>query len=128
MTLGATCSGCGDCCAPVVMNRGLDDLPDDGPSTPFVQEHWHEISFAEASEMKSGLIDAVRARFFRCDVFDSERRTCGDYDNRPPVCVDFPWYGKRPEPVRLQDVERCSYWADVAVEDQPVHFRAKASV
>lgn len=123
--IGAACSGCGDCCAPVVLGKGLDELPEGDESTEFARAHWHEMSFAEAVEMRPELVDGASGRFFRCDVFDTEARACSDYDNRPPVCQRFPWYGRRPKPSQLTDVSRCSYWADIAPEDVPVHIRVK---
>lgn len=35
----------------------------------------------------------VPSFYFRCRHFDPDTRRCTDYDNRPAMCRDYPWYG-----------------------------------
>jgi Fe-S-cluster containining protein len=73
-----------------------------------------------------------RQHHYTCPHFDAEARTCTDYANRPPVCRDFPWYGRPPGSRPLGAVsKRCTYWADAPEEQRPpdwvpVTFRAPA--
>jgi Fe-S-cluster containining protein len=77
----------------------------DGPSAPFAREHWHEIP--DHPDLAPGLVCAVR-----CDAFDQDTRTCTAYEDRPPICSGFPWYGETPSREHpLHPV--CSYTADV---------------
>lgn len=114
-----TCNGCGDCCDPVWLAgdtwlRVLEDLANgwadrDCPNQAnlrFIQEHWNAVEL---------LPDGTRVR---CDRFDPDTRRCLAYDERPPVCTGFPWYGCEPT-ARAPLSPRCSYWADLPTEDRP---------
>jgi Fe-S-cluster containining protein len=61
------------------------------------------------------------SHFYRCDLFDEGTRRCTDYDNRPSVCRDYPWYGSAPDPSKSLP-SSCSYRADIGlpVGDVPV--------
>lgn len=50
--------------------------------------------------------------FYDCRHFDPETRRCTNYDNRPPLCRDFPWYGDPPDPSKALPTE-CAYRADL---------------
>lgn len=76
-----------------------------GPSAPFAQQHWHEIP--DYSDLAPEQVCAVR-----CDVFDPDTRTCTAYEDRPPICSGFPWYGAEPDRERLLD-PCCTFNADV---------------
>ena len=70
--------------------------------------------------------------FYECRHYDAGANRCTNYDDRPAVCSDYPWY-------QMPGVEReaaaippsCSFNADVGrrVEDRPseslVHLRAR---
>ena len=49
-----------------------------------------------------------------CPKF-SEDVGCTDYDARPPVCSDYPFYNKPPNPERLMDRPYCGYWSETFV-------------
>jgi len=117
------CARCGDCCNPVVLSfdvfteigqyaRVAEDL---GPNYRFIPQHWHPIS---AYTDENG---EVWLRL-RCDVFDPDTLTCTAYEDRPPVCSDFPWYGQEPDSVRALH-DRCSYWFDIPAADRPARAR-----
>ena len=64
----------------------------------------------------------TRQHHYSCPLFDSEARLCTDHANRPPICRDFPWYGK-PGGRELGGVsKRCTFWADVAPEKRPADW------
>lgn len=64
------------------------------------------------------------SHFYTCDIFDPVTRRCTDYDNRPGVCRDYPWYGSPPDPHKSLP-SMCSYRADAGlpVADVPVEWR-----
>lgn len=65
--------------------------------------------------------------FYNCRWFDRDTRSCTNYDDRPPMCRDYPHYGHAPNPAKALPV-CCSFRADVGqpVADIPVQLRPKA--
>jgi Fe-S-cluster containining protein len=85
----------------------------------FVAAHWHRISQAEAAERLPGM-GYPGAYFYACDMWDSETKLCRAGDGRPPICKDFPWYGRPPGERPLHRAfRRCAYWGDVDPELRP---------
>lgn len=52
------------------------------------------------------------SHFYDCKHYDAATKRCMNYDNRPPMCRDFPWYGVAPDPLKSLP-EHCSYRSDV---------------
>ncbi len=69
----------------------------------FILEHWHDIGTGDAM----------------CDAFDPETRRCTVYDERPPVCSGYPFYGRPP---RMDGAMYpwCGYISDIEPEPVPV--------
>jgi Fe-S-cluster containining protein len=61
---------------------------------------------------RTGEAVMVWSRFYECRHYDRENKRCMDYENRPPVCRDYPWYGQAPDPLKSLPLE-CSYREDV---------------
>jgi hypothetical protein len=146
MTAG--CAGCGSCCDPVILNdetyeqlgkywtsTALEGVPDPRSDenwaawrevgytddqreatitcylpgsdyradADFITEHWHPLGDGE----------------YRCDRFDPARRGCMAYADRPPVCRNYPWYGREPWASDTDPPSRCSYLADLPRPDRP---------
>lgn len=53
-----------------------------------------------------------------CDAFDQVTRLCTAHEERPPVCRDFPWYGREPDLITSLNPQ-CSYLLDVAPSERP---------
>lgn len=92
------CARCGRCCDPVILlfdpqERAAEVFADPESSddnllnAAWMQDHWAVVHSYEDDDG-----DVVRR--VRCDAYDPETRLCGAHDQRPPVCSDFPWYGK----------------------------------
>lgn len=96
--------GCGLCCDPVTLRFTVADM--DGPSAAFAREHWRDVSdeyeFAPGTDIKSAV---------RCDMFNPVTRACTAYEQRPPICSGYPWYGQQPDRARLLHPS-CAYQAD----------------
>lgn len=118
--MSAGCIKCGHCCDPVGFNLdeglpqlylrwlayyGDDTFELDGSQwekdPAFIIKHW--------SKTNDG--------YTQCDKFDKATRTCTAYDERPPVCQGYPWYGRAPDGVHIPP--DCSFWADLPPRDRP---------
>lgn len=122
----AECARCGDCCESIPFPRRADlhayiamhppspeyALTRTVQDVAFVEQHWTENVVGKPGERS----------LWSCDAFDSETRICTAYDDRPPVCQNYPWYEGRQHAAehagRLPP--RCSFRADFPEVDQPV--------
>lgn len=118
--MAGECNGCGDCCAAVTLSKAnaeavLDRIDGDGPNMSFIREHW-----TITREMADGGWELA------CDRFDPDARRCTAYDERPPICRDYPWYGREPGS-HTALLPRCGFWLDVADELRPVEWRGRVT-
>lgn len=145
----AGCNGCGACCDPVAAPWSLDTLRRIGPwvlpdlpadfaaDREFALEHLHPIprseGLAAAPYMSTGMsmlrrpdgsLDWLVTHFYRCDLFDPVERTCTAYDDRPPMCRNYPWYGDPPDPSKVLP-DQCGYLTDVGRTPVPVTITTK---
>ena len=44
------------------------------------------------------------------------------HDERPPLCSDYPWYGREPGTGEKGLPLRCSFWADYPAERRPAEW------
>ena len=120
------CARCGDCCDPVVLTfdpqekakRLLstgDGLSDENRRNyEFMLEHWRVIR-----PIVSARGYGTDSYEVKCDQYDRATKSCLAQDDKPPVCADYPWYGRDEDdkegrrPVAEQLSPRCSFNADV---------------
>lgn len=78
-------------------------------------------------QIQMGVIDGEQAQlilhFFTCRHFDTEHRRCMNYENRPPICRDYPWTNGVVDPNRGLPLE-CEFRRDVG--EVPVPFVRKS--
>jgi Fe-S-cluster containining protein len=144
----AECNGCGNCCHPLRIDRKqwltiLKFVNMPHPDDP-AWRAWAEANlvsydldaestrehalrhYANARFAKAHWVDNIREEnplevVIRCPHYSVNRRMCRAYDDRPPICADYPWYEGAPGEKakdRLQFIE-CSYWADAPEEERP---------
>lgn len=136
--------GCGACCDPVPYTATQAELRSVMPATlteegrlnrAWVLEHFTPIprgvGLRATPEMTSGHTVAINPKtletvevwthFYECDAFDPATRSCTAYDDRPPMCGGYPWYGVRPDPTKAIPAE-CGYNVDVGREPVPVEI------
>lgn len=121
MSLG--CARCGACCENIWLSRqhrgqieaaiARDDFesagPEAHPNSSFILEHWTEVERTEDGESR-----------YVCDAYDPDRRLCTAHADRPPVCSQFPWYGRQAGDLAGAVInKRCSYWLDVPPAERP---------
>jgi Fe-S-cluster containining protein len=110
-----TCNKCGDCCENIwididfiekIKTTGLD-RKDLTPS----KSNWIDFYFIKANWISNG--DDT----YSCNMFNKETRLCEAHDERPPVCVGYPWYGREPNPDNppFEKYKNCAFWEDINV-------------
>jgi Fe-S-cluster containining protein len=81
--------GCGACCDPVTIpDKNAERAMAFGPAPgqlDWMWRNWMPLSHRG---------DTV---LMMCANYDIENRSCLAYDTRPPVCKDYPFYGKSPD-------------------------------
>jgi Fe-S-cluster containining protein len=128
----ATCPpDCGLCCSSIVLGddviqRLFHDYPPPSPllnplggphseDHMFVREHWHigeQVALNTTGATTPEADDRVGRRI-SCDRYDAENNRCGAYDDRPPICARYPFYGRTPEAGEHLDHNVCTYHDDV---------------
>ena len=87
--------------------RGSGGDAEEEANNRFIVKHWRQLTrreglrrapwFADAQRGKIGTVDAhgraVEPVFYECDRYDTTTRQCTAYDERPPVCDGYPYYG-----------------------------------
>lgn len=95
--------GCGRCCDPVTTSFDPNGELN-GPSAPFIREHWQV--------RESGVDPWGKTQWLSvCDQFDPATRLYTAHDERPPICSGYPWYGKARDKNPLDP--GCTFNADV---------------
>lgn len=110
---GLGCARCGDCCEHILMSGEFDPEllrvvrdSDADVSVAFIKTHW---TLTDVVKDEHG---APQATVWNCDRFDSKNRICTAHDDRPPICVGYPWYDREPGPGRMLPL-KCSYAWDI---------------
>lgn len=113
------------CCSPVMLPYTVLEVMRNEAIAP-EERRWAErcltpMPMKEAMQkapwLKGRLLTDASGRitqpfFYRCSNFDTETRKCTDYDNRPSMCRDFPWYGEEPRGGATLPPD-CSYRQDL---------------
>ncbi|MBU6427443.1 MAG: YkgJ family cysteine cluster protein [Cyanobacteria bacterium REEB65] len=110
------CNGCGACCNPVGLHRDISKAAiERGEFHPceadreWILRDLKRIPKAEAIRRNPLIATTDQRNFYECRNFDPLTRLCLRYDDRPPVCSGFPWYGKPPDADRLVGMPDCGY-------------------
>lgn len=104
-TAATECNGCGKCCDP----------PRVPPLAPGAIDR---IDPAD----RAWMLSLEQTPFgLRCPRYDQATRRCTDYDNRPPVCRDYPTgYDGFGQPGLIPDLpHECEFWADLRPDIRP---------
>lgn len=97
------CGKCGKCCEGIYLPFSMKEIKErllDQRDGRFVAENFEQISFEEmskinpyfASKAKTQYRSSSELNYFKCNVFDHKTRRCGDYENRPDFCRNYPFY------------------------------------
>lgn len=109
---GLGCAGCGDCCEQIWMYSGFDPEREtentaDQQTLKFIKENWQLEETAESGWTR-----------WSCQKWDAGTRLCNAHEERPPICSQYPFYGREPDAKQITNL-RCSYLLDVKPEARP---------
>jgi Fe-S-cluster containining protein len=79
----------------------------------FMKAYW---TVREAGVIEEGEKTASKPWLMTCAKFNTHTRACEAYDERPPICSDYPWYGEEPSTERADNgglTHVCAYQDDV---------------
>lgn len=123
------CIKCGDCCELIPFkynkkeikeilrnNKTLDN--DNIESLTFIEKNWVRVNKKESSDRNKEIFGYPVGRkgyLYKCLKFDIDKRECGAYTDRPPVCSGYPWYNKDPDDTMGLPI-RCSFREDIPIE------------
>jgi Fe-S-cluster containining protein len=118
--VSAGCARCGSCCSPVVI---LADAYAASCERARAGEAVHDNDRFIASRLRplGAFTDDDGETWLesRCTAYDPLGRACTAYEDRPPVCRDYPWYGRGPDPAAAAHMPReCSFLADLPPSDR----------
>jgi len=118
--LSLGCARCGACCDPVALDFSVwqwavTDARTHASEDFASAEHRADRMFIAASlrpvSAEGGVI------YLACRFYDREHMACRAYEDRPPMCSGYPWYGRDPEPYR--GYGQCSYQLDLPPSQRP---------
>jgi len=107
--MGDKCIKCGDCCEFIGLGATLDEIRANPNflGRDFILQRWTPT---KAPKKKPNPLMSDKCfdghYWYKCDLFDSKKRLCRDYKNRPEICKDCP--GKDPKPESLISA-RCGF-------------------
>lgn len=132
------CNGCGSCCDPVTLSVSQDDVRRLLPyqvgarTRQWVLEELRPLSRREGLERApwlkgrqtmqigpDGKPDFTPSHFYECTNLDPVTRQCNRYDDRPPVCRNFPHDGQARINPGATLAPWCSFRADIGQEVEP---------
>lgn len=133
-----TCNGCGACCDPITYDRSPTEIKQAAASgdeeAQWMLDNTTPLSVREGTALhrdysdgttllspdgKGGFTLVGAAFFYACRHFDADTRQCGNYENRPSMCRQWPWYGSPPNPMKFLPTP-CSFRADLNKSITPI--------
>ena len=126
---------CGMCCRAIVLPDVVDQMINhvagvencraetqrlhEKCDSCFIFHNWQQISKEEALAINPHLevwTDRLKGRtFWTCTKFDAENNRCMIHDQRPGVCSNYPWYGRKPNREEPLYNPECGYAIDKQV-------------
>jgi Fe-S-cluster containining protein len=137
------CNGCGSCCEWIefdVRENREWVIQWAGCADPRVDLNWRKIWTNWKDDQRESCIRKWLDACFIvdhwidqgeelavCDAFDESTRSCLVYDDRPPVCQDFPFYGGEPSNAIQEQVPWCGYLETAGIKPRaiPVKIRRR---
>lgn len=98
------CVGCGNCCKVIPVNIPMEKfkelyLSEDKESEyykdiKFIVENWIPIyNYIDIWRLQPD-ISIFNTHYYICKQFDNFAHKCKVYNNRPPICMNYPYYRK----------------------------------
>lgn len=122
------CAKCGDCCEAIplglsktaMMRYEYESGSPNHLTALFINKWWRRISRAKYASVHPEAAQTASHFFYECLKFDPVSRLCTAHDERPPICSNYPWYGRSPLAMDHHGIPaRCSFWTDVPERKWP---------
>lgn len=101
------CNKCGICCEKLTL-----------PKTPYELKHMEIYDEKTEKDLKFilknwELIEQKEKGYhhrYKCKFFDVKSRQCNCYNERPPICIDYPYLERKNCDIRISELEsKCGY-------------------
>lgn len=119
--------GCGQCCEVVWFRLNRVSVAQQIPMTrgdarkdlQFIKKHWKQDM--KAPIRRDPTDNATPYFAYKCDMFDPVARDCNAHESRPPICSNFPWYGRQvTADTRIDPIlTGCTFWNDIDRDNWP---------
>jgi Fe-S-cluster containining protein len=83
---------CGKCCKVIILRPRMK-LTNRSESS-WLLKHLTKISRIEAIKLRPEIKLIKDHSYYKCDYFDYNTNKCLNYNDRIPMCTDFPFYEK----------------------------------
>jgi len=79
----------------------------------FVLKYWIPITPIETWHLQPDKTIWPNCYYYRCTQYDRFKKLCKAHKFKPPVCENYPWYGKAPNYLGYSG---CAFKADLKQE------------
>ncbi|MNW28638.1 Flagellin N-methylase [compost metagenome] len=127
--LRGACGMCGKCCEAIHIPLDINEIRKGAENgwgdATFVRDNWTPITLEQAYEInpflkktKEDQLEKGNANphegmhFYTCDRLDRSTKLCTVHENRPQVCSEYPWYGRKPSSDFIFYTKDCGYRVD----------------
>lgn len=88
------CKECGQCCNPIKTHWYKKSIIKKTYEHDFIRKNWFRISKKKAIELG----ETGNAIYYECKKFDKKTNKCTEYNKRPDVCRNYPFYNSEKFP------------------------------
>lgn len=112
-----SCMNCGHCCRLIIMPINHEEFlirQNREAEFTFIRTNWTVISVEQALKIQPELRFCTKKvldkkTFLSCQLFDPVSNKCTNYNKRPKICSDFPYYGEKLKASELRVQINCGY-------------------
>lgn len=110
------CKQCGRCCEVIQLPFSLEDFrsgklrPEFPYDAEFVLKYWVQIDPLVAWHISPDRTLLKNRYYYRCLQYDQTKKLCRAQKFKPPVCENYPWYGREPD---YLDFPECGFQEDL---------------
>ena len=81
---------CGQCCRVIILKPRMQ--LSGRSESKWLTKHLTKISRKEAIKLNPNISHLGRHSYYKCDYFDYTNNLCKGYNDRLPICTNYPFY------------------------------------